>query len=136
MYIDSREEIMNTITPNQSGSQGVVQFDRVGVATVDTDASNMQVFSCQGMSAATVAAACDTASATLKVRMISYNNSGIPCGSSLPVTFTSGSVADFGGLYMGVPDSDMWRPVAGATSIGIKVDSVSAGSWSIHGAAG
>jgi hypothetical protein len=136
MSINWNETIMNTMTPNQPCSQGVVQFDRVGVAAVDADASNIQLLSCQGMSVATVAAVCDTASATLKVRMIYYNNSGIPCGSSLPVTFTSGPVADYGGLYMGVPDSDIWRPVAGATSIGIKVDSVSAGRWSIHGAAG
>ena len=111
------------------------QFDRIGLSAADADASAIQTFPCPGASVATVAAISDTASATITLRMIYFNGSYLPCGSSLPITFTAGKTADFGTLFMGVPDSDIWRPVAGANLIGIKVDAVSAGRWSIHGSA-
>jgi hypothetical protein len=120
----------------QSAQSGIVcgsQFDRIGIGAADADVSKIPTFPCQGTSVATVAAVCDTASATITLRMVYFNVSGLPCGSSLPITFTSDATADFGTLFMGVASSDMWRPVAGANSIGVKVDSVSAGHWSIHG---
>jgi len=118
----------------QAGALGGGQFDRIGISAADADASKIQTFPCLGASVATVTAVCDTASATITVRMIYFNGSALPCGASLPIVFTSGSTADFGTLFMGLASSDMWRPVAGATSIGVKVDSVSAGRWSLHGA--
>jgi hypothetical protein len=119
-----------------SNSLGGGQFDRIGVSAVDGDASAILTFPCPGSSVATIAAVCDTASATMTVRMIYFNGSSLPCGSSVPITFTTGKTADFGQLFLGVPDSDMWRPVAGANSIGVKVDNVSAGRWSLHGSVG
>jgi hypothetical protein len=112
------------------------QFDRIGVVAVDADASNIPLFICQGMSVATVTAVCDTAAAAITVRLIYFNGSNLPCGSSMAITFMSGATADFGSLFMGVPDSDFWRPVAGASLIGVKVDAISAGRWSIHGSVG
>jgi hypothetical protein len=119
-----------------SNSLGGGQFDRIGIGAVDGDASALPTFPCSGTSVATIAAICDTASATITLRMIYFNGSSLPCGTSLPTTFTAGKKADFGQLFLGVPDSDMWRPIAGAVSIGIKIDNVSAGRWSIHGSAG
>jgi len=121
---------------SQPSSQTGLQFDRIGVGAVDANSSAIQVFPCQGMSVATVAAVCDTAEASITMRMIYFNGSAIPCGSSIPITFTSAASADYGTLFMGVPNSDFWRPLAGATSIGIKVDKISAGRWSIHGTMG
>jgi uncharacterized protein (UPF0212 family) len=131
--------IKDTSMPTQIGasiSQGSGQFDRIGVSAVDGDASAIQTFPCSGTSVATIAVVCDTALATITLRMIYFNGSYLPCGTSMPITFTAGKAADFGQLFMGVPDSDMWRPVSGANSVGIKVDNVSAGRWSIHGSVG
>jgi hypothetical protein len=121
--------------PSQNGSNGS-QFDRIGVSAVDASSSNIQIYPCSGMSVATVAALCDTAESSITLRMIYFNGSALPCGSSMPITFTSGGNADFGALFMGVPNSDFWRPLAGATSIGIKIDNISGGRWSIHGSMG
>jgi len=121
---------------SQIGSQNGSQFDRIGVSAVDANSSNIQTFSCQGMSVATMAAVCDSAEASITLRMIYFNASALPCGSSMAVTFTSAKKADFGTVFLGMPNSDFWRPLAGATSIGIKVDSISGGRWSIHGSMG
>jgi len=121
---------------SQPSSQNGCQFDRIGVSAVDANSSDIPVFPSPGMSVATVAALCDTAAASITMRMIYFNSSALPCGSSMPIIFTSGATADFGGLFMGLPNADFWRPLAGATSIGIKVDKISAGRWSIHGTMG
>jgi hypothetical protein len=120
----------------QSHSQNAGQFDRVGLSAADPDSSNIPRWPCQGTSVANVAAVCDTAAASITVRMICFNGSGLPCGSSMPTVFTTGQNEDFGSLFVAVPSADIWRPVAGASSIGIKVDSISAGRWSIHGTIG
>jgi hypothetical protein len=121
---------------SQVGSQIGLQYDRIGISAVDENAANIPIYPCPGMSVGTMAALCDTGESTIALRVFFFNASNLPCGTSMPMTFTSGANADFGGLYLGVPSSDFWRPLAGATSIGIKIDSISGGRWSIHGSMG
>jgi hypothetical protein len=120
----------------QSNSVGATQFDRIGISAADADASAIQMFPCPGSSVATLAAICDTASVSITLRLFYYNASSLPCGTSVATVFSTGKTADFGPLFTGVPDSDIWRPIAGATSIGIKIDAVSGGRWSLHGSVG
>jgi hypothetical protein len=121
---------------SQTSSVSVNQFDRIGITGADADASALQPYACQGLSVATVSALCDTPSATITLRMFFYNSSLIPCGTSVAITFTSDATADFGQLFMGMPNADFWRPTAGASYVAVKVDSVSSGRWSIHGSVG
>jgi len=128
-----------TVTPTetaQATSTTGPQFSRTGIVAVDANAATIPVVLNSALSVATVAALCNTASESITLRLIYFNSSSIPCGCSVPITFTSGAKADFGSLFMGVPNSDFWRPLAGATSLGIKVDSLSAGKWSVYGTMG
>jgi hypothetical protein len=132
----SQEVMAMNLPQAQSDTPDVVQFERIGVGAADPDMSQLALFLCQGASVASLAAVSDTANATLTLRMIYFNSTQLPCGSSPAITFTSATTPDFGALFAGLPSTETWRPSAGATSIGIKVDSVSGGRWSIHGTMG
>jgi hypothetical protein len=126
---------MSVATPPANAGYGV-QFNRTGISAADADASKIPTIPVSGASVGTVAAVCDTASASITARLIFFNASALPCGSSVQFTFTCAATADFGTLFLGIPNYDIWRPAAGASAIGIKVDSVSAGHWTIYGSMG
>jgi len=126
---------MSVPTPPTNTGYGY-QFNRTAISAADADASKIPTFSISCALVATMAAVCDTASASITARLIFFNASGLPCGSSMQFTFTCASTADFGTLFLGMPNSDLWRPAAGASAVGIKVDIVSAGNWTIYGSMG
>lgn len=111
------------------GSADVNQ--RTGITGPDSSASSLTAYGCGGAAVVRLGALCTTASATLTCRVIFLDAAGTYVGATTAVTFTADSSTDEGSSYLATPGSDSWFPTGGASSYQVKVDSVSAGTWTL-----
>ncbi len=107
-------------------------FPRAGVAAADADASVLgPVIIAPGRSLR-VGAASDTPGSTIKLSVYFLDASLQPTCVQR-VSFTAPGAPDWGKTCLGTPDYDPCWPMGGCKAAIVKVDSVSAGNWSIDG---
>lgn len=102
------------------------------ITAVDTDGSKVPPVNTHGAIGITIGATAASALASLTFRIISCDAAGNVQGVSVPYTFTTGTVADFGAAFLGTPNSAWEVPLLPiqAEQVFIKVDAV-VGTWTL-----
>ncbi len=101
------------------------------VTLPDPDGSLIRKFPCVMASSVGLYALSQTGGATLTVRLFSFTVEGNLISISPSFTFISSAIADFGNKFSGTPNSAVWLGISGAGLIGIKVDALTGGPWTI-----
>lgn len=109
------------------------EFIRAGIAGPDPDGSAVPFQAAWPCQSLRLGASCDTAGASLSLTVVFRGSAGQPIGTA-SLSFTAPAVANFAGTFLAVPAYDPCWPLSGARTVGVKVDAVTAGTWTIAGA--
>jgi hypothetical protein len=109
------------------------QFASRQVTAPDPDGSKLAPIPCGGASQVSIGGTCTGPRGMITVRLIfTEQTGGFVVGCSAPLVLTTGSVADWGAAYLGVPADEYQTPPVPACALNayLKVDSV-VGTWSL-----
>lgn len=107
-------------------------FPRAGVTATDIDASALgPVIIAPGRSVR-IGATSDTPGATIRLSVY-FLDAALQPVTVQRVSFTAPGVPDWGKLSVATPEYDPCWPMGGTKAAIVKVDQVSAGTWTIDG---
>jgi hypothetical protein len=105
------------------------------VSAPDTNIKTVEAWPTTGSAWATIGAVCTTASSTLTFRLVAMDLEGNVTYVGPTITLTTGSgAADCGTVWLATPSIDPTISVS-SDLLAMKVDTVSAGTWTINAAA-
>ncbi len=78
-----------------------------------------------------VHAVCNKASASLTLRVLSFDQAGDFTGASQPLKFLTNAVPDYGTAYIGVAQQSPVVVVPTPAAIAVKADAITVGAWCV-----
>jgi hypothetical protein len=105
------------------------------VSAADSSLAAVPLWATNATGTLIVGATCDTPNATLTARIFGFSAPGILAAISALITFTAVNGDDYGSLCSASPDNNPWQSLEGVPYTAIKVDSVSAGNWTLTASA-
>jgi hypothetical protein len=104
---------------------------RPAIAAPDADISALPRYPCEGAALVRLGAISSAAGASLACRVIWYDALGLFAGVSSSVLFVADGTAGDGASCLATPEPDGWLPVGGPSAFSVRVDLVSAGTWTV-----
>jgi hypothetical protein len=101
------------------------------LSAADSDIAQLPQWNINGAQALVMAALCDTANAAIQARLVGFTADGQLAAVSPVINFTASATADYSGLFSATPDSTAFLPASGMSFGSVKVDTLSAGNWTI-----
>jgi hypothetical protein len=98
---------------------------------VDANGLAIPTWPCKGASSASLFAMSASAPGSITVRLLAFVSVGTIGAISPQFTFTAGASADLGTYFSGTPNQATWMPIDGIGLIGIKIDAINGGPWTL-----